>query len=81
LIVPYCKDALYTQYVGWCDTNGSNAKKAILSKVEWAKGIGRMLPGGLPAKRMMRDGEREHFVELPSYEDCCSFFEAKGHLR
>jgi hypothetical protein len=36
-----------------------------------------MLPGGLPAKRMMQDGKRGHFLELPPYEACCAFFEER----
>ena len=72
---PCRKEALYQQYAGWCRDNGTKAMRTVLSKAEWAKGLGRMLPKGLPAKRMSRDGKRDHYLELPPYEDCCSFFE------
>jgi hypothetical protein len=26
---------------------------------------------------MLREGKREHYLELPPYEDCCLFFEER----
>lgn len=73
---PIRKELLYMDYAGWCDRNGTEAKRSVVSKAEWAKGLGRMLPGGLQPKRMMKEGKRDHFIILPEYEACCTYFEA-----
>lgn len=72
---PVRKDALYESYKAHCEGNGPQAKAALLSKAEWAKQLGKSLPGGLQDRRMMRDGKREQFYIIPAYEDSCSYFE------
>ncbi|WP_419826842.1 DUF5906 domain-containing protein [Sphingomonas sp.] len=72
---PLPKDALYGRYRGWCEANAPEARAKVRSKAEWAKELGKMLPGGLPAKRIMVAGKRDQFLALPPYEACCAYFE------
>lgn len=72
---PILKDSLYLHYQAWCERNGPRARAAIVSKAEWAKQLGRMLPGDSSAKRIMIDGQRSWYFVLPSYEACCDHFE------
>jgi energy-coupling factor transporter ATP-binding protein EcfA2 len=72
---PVAKDSLYARYRGWCENDGPRSRAAVLSKAEWAKSLGKMLPNGLPSKRIMVGGVRGHYIVVPEYEGCCAPFE------
>lgn len=74
-MAPVEKDLLYRAYLGWCENDGPASERAALSKAEWAKGLGRLLPDGLPAKRVTVEGERRHMLALPDYAACCDHYE------
>lgn len=78
---PVRKDALYANYQGYCEGNGSKSKGAIVSKAEWAKQFGKMLPGGLEGRRQTHNGKREQFYIIPQYDECCAFFEKMFGVR
>lgn len=67
------KDVLYGQYTAWCEGDGPASKRAVLSKAEWAKKFGGLLPGGLETKRVVATtgGPRVHVLVLPAYTECC----------
>jgi phage/plasmid-associated DNA primase len=73
---PVGKDALFSNYVAWCQNDGSRSRNSVLSKAEWAKGLGRMLPGGLATKRVTVGKERVHVIVPPGYKECCDHFDA-----
>lgn len=72
---PVPKEQLYRNYHAWCEANGPRTRAATLPKAEWAKELGKLLPGGIVSKRQMRQGDREQYVLLQPYEDCCAHFE------
>lgn len=73
---PIRKDNLYAAYTGWCDRFTPASRAAVLSYAEWAKRLGRMLPGGLRTSRARRKENGGHFVHLPPYKECCDHFDA-----
>jgi energy-coupling factor transporter ATP-binding protein EcfA2 len=72
---PILKDALYRNYAGWAEQYGPKLRTAVLAKSQWAKRLGKMLPGGLTPRRIMTEGKRDQCVQLPPYGDCCDHFE------
>lgn len=72
---PVEKDILYGQYSYFCEQNGPRDRRKMLSKAEWAKQLGKMIPGGLSTMRRTVDGARAQFYQFPPYAECCAEFE------